>query len=180
MGYALGGVLFAQDFSGHTEGLLAAIGLAGQRADRQITLEEAADHNFLYTGIGRYGKGTLLINHFLPYDCSWEPGKTSALDRRLMNMAQGGRVFCFFVDDSTATYGFAVYAEGERVRRRSVLEGAVRVDEGTPLPEEQDAIRAESDDGARIFDLTSAWLGARLDDLIAEDGPALTVYRPEG
>lgn len=175
MSFNFAGFLFASTTLEPTA-ILRAMGLEARALPQRVELAAATRTDFLHSAIGVVGTGTILINHFLPYDCSFEPGGTSPLDRRLAPLSEEGPLLAFYLNGHAGYYGFSLFEGGARVRRRATSPAAVAVDEGAPLPQEAPYPPGHTDDEARLFALSKRFLGARLDRLIMDSEDELYVY----
>lgn len=175
MSLNIGAILAGVSITKH-EDLLGQLGLPSLRRSGRISFPQATSTSFLETAIGRVGSGVVIVNHFLPYDCSFEPGETSSLDERLAQLSQDALVMVFYLDGHTGGSGFALFQDGRRIRRRAILDGSVlQVDEGPPLPPEL-ALAAGVDEESRVFALSALVLGFSLDAVIFSEEQMLTVY----
>ena len=158
------------------EELLQQLGLTRFRAAGQISLNDATRSDFVDTAIGYYRQRTIVIDRLLPYDCSYQPGELSALDLRLVELSAAGLVMCFYLDGRTGSSGFTLFWDGQRIRRRAVDPVHLSIDEGEPLPAEQDFAASSRNDETRIFALSAVVLDEPLDTLIFMKEVELQVY----
>jgi hypothetical protein len=172
----LGAILIQSDYEGHYAGLLERLGQGSLKESGPISMQEATHAVFDGTALGSYQKATILINHFLPYDCSHQADHPSDLDRRLANLSTSGQLLCFYLDETSMSFGFSVFQNGERVRARKVDPQQIYADFGIPLPAEAPFDPANRDDSARILAITEALLGKPMNRLIVENQPPLTAY----
>ncbi len=177
MSLSLGGILFAADFGRDPVALLGRLGLEPITELPSITLRAAARSDFRDIAVGRHAGATILIQHDLPYDCSFRPRQLSPLDRRLAALSEAGPVFCFIREDASMSSAFSFFRSGRRVRCRAVDLSAVYCDTGKSLPAEAGYDPQTLDDEGRIFAITAALLGTPLDDMVYRNALTLRVFR---
>jgi len=175
--YNIGAVLIAADYSGRIEELLSRIEPGTYTAGGEVGIAEATRREFSGVAAGVYAGKTLVLDQLLPYDCSFDPEDPNPLDERLAALSGDAPVLCVLIDETSMTFGIAYYEGGALARVRQVDPDAVRSDWGEPLPAEAPFDPDSHDDSERIMALTEAFLGERLDSLIARDGLTLTRYQ---
>jgi Family of unknown function (DUF6928) len=177
MGLTLAAILIGKDFRGSYPQLLERLGRAGAQPAGPVTLSEVSKPGFDGTAIGSYSGATLLIDPYLPYDCSHRPDRSGPLDERLAELSAEAPVLCFFSDETSMSFGFSFYQDGRRVRGRLVTPEELLADFGLPLPAEAPFDPARHDDTRRIWALTATFLGEPLDRLVGDGSLTLTSYQ---
>ncbi|PTL76975.1 hypothetical protein DAT35_45825 [Vitiosangium sp. GDMCC 1.1324] len=97
--------------------------------DAPLEFGDLLGASFDQYAVGMVGKKTVVIGRFIGLDQDSYTGGFQACSRK------HGPVFVFSFDDSSGTYMFSLFRNGERVRFRSRGNG-MSDDEGTPLPGE--------------------------------------------
>jgi hypothetical protein len=177
MGLTLAAILIGNDYLGRYPQLLERLGRAGAQEAGPISLSEATKPAFDGTAIGSHGGATLLIDPYLPYDCSHRPDRSGPLDERLAELSTETPVLCFFSDETSMSFGFSLYQDGRRIRGRLVTPEEILADFGQPLPAEAPFDPARHDDTQRIGALTAYFLGEPLDRLIGDGSLTLIRYQ---
>jgi hypothetical protein len=176
MGMTLGAILFGKDSQGDYPRLLERLGLANAREAGTLSLAEAGRGEFSGSALGVYRGATLLVNPFLPYDCSYQPEELSPLDEKLAALSQEAPVLCFYLDETSMSFAFAWYQGGARTRGRKVDPDRIYADFGDPLPAEAGFDPASRDDSQRILALTAVFLGEPLGRVIHRQSLDLALY----
>ncbi|RMG25733.1 MAG: hypothetical protein D6730_10395 [Bacteroidetes bacterium] len=178
MGWKLGGVCIKKDFSGQELRLLRMLGMENWVYQGEISIRKASRFDFMQTAIGVYNDCTLLINHFLPYDLSFEPDTLYEPDRHLMALSLEADVLAFLMDGTSGTYFFSCYRAGRRIRLRHTQPGEVLADTGTPFAIEANFDPQKSQDENRIFRLLEMFVGVAPEIWLMDETFCLNVYAP--
>lgn len=116
-----------------------------------------------------------------PMSAEFEGSTETRHDQRLAAFSsrpEVAKVMVFWFHGHSDTYAFAVFENGARTRRWSVIpsdDGVIGVDEGTPLPTEP---TEDADGEARVEGATKALLGdTTVGALTSADGPAFSCDR---
>jgi hypothetical protein len=176
MGYTLGGLAIAGDYSGRFEELLTSIRPGSYEALGDVSLSDACMPQFTGIAAGSHAGRTLVLHQFWFLDCSYDGSTTNPLDARLAELSKETPVLCFVFDETSMSFGFAYFEDGACVRARRTEPSGVRTDYGDPLPAEAAFEPDDPDDSERIWELTESLLAIRLDRLIFEDDATLTRF----
>ena len=176
MGYNLGAIIVGARYGGREADLLMRIRPGAYRAAGSVSLAEATRRECMDSAVGVVDGATLLLDQFLPYDCSFQEERLSYLDRSLAALSQEVPVFCLLIDETSMSFGFSYFDGGRRVRVRQVDPDGIVSDAGTPLPAEAGFPDDSHDDTARIMAITASMLGKPLDQLIVQNRIVLTRY----
>lgn len=175
MSFSFGGIVLGADLADQGAALFERLGVGPKWDAGEIKLVDATRRDFVGAAVGSYRGRTVVIDPFLPYDCSHMPGELTALDDRLAALSVGGAVLCFVVEGTSDSYQFSYYAGGQRVRCRRAEGGRVVAEEGALLPAEA-GLAADADEATRIFAISGAMLGTRLDEMIFRAGLRMRRY----
>jgi hypothetical protein len=174
--YNLGAILFDTDYSGRFEELLGALETRTYTARGDVGIQDATRREFDGIAVGVYAGKTLVLDQSWPYDCSFGPDNTGPLDEPLVRLSGESAVLCLLIDETSMSFGLAYFEGGELRRARKTDPDAVYSDWGSPLPAEAGLDADKRDDSERIMRLSEAFLGERLDTLIAANGIRLARY----
>src|SRR5690606_16047034 len=120
MGYSLGAVIVGAALDAPVEDVLARIVGRCYTAARPVSLVDATRADFDGTAAGRYLDRTLIVDHALPWDCSFREDALGPLDDRLAELSRAAPALCITVDETSMTFAFAAFEDGRRVRVRQV------------------------------------------------------------
>jgi hypothetical protein len=189
MSWKFAGISFVKDYQASYPDLLKRLGVHYYRSSEGFTFSDAIRHDNLGTALGVINGKTMLLNHLLPYDCSYEPGKEGRLDEILKSLSIEGTILTYIVDGVSRTYCFSLFSHGERVRRWGTEPGNVWVDEGQPIdgepamalrkPTPDDflpGIFAVSDDEAHLFAVWEAFMGVSFQQLVQDNSPIFHLF----
>jgi hypothetical protein len=179
MGYNLGAFIIGAGYADREAELLGRIEPGSYVVRGPVSIERATRREFCDAAVGVVGGTTLVVQQFLPYDCSFTPGRLRSLDRRLAALSREAPVLALLIDETTMTFGFAYFVNGRRVRVRQVDPDGNISDAGTPLPAEAGFPDDVLDETERIMAITESMLGTRLSRLIFDDEITLTRYVDE-
>jgi hypothetical protein len=133
MSWTFGGLLMQADFSQHLDEFLLLVhqgnGISGDKISFNSALSLKGDH----AAAGVINNCTVLLNEYLPYDCSFTPGVESNYDKRLASASARAGILVFLLDGISGTYGYSFFDSGKRVRRWAVDPGSVLCNEGETL-----------------------------------------------
>lgn len=191
MSWKFAGIIFKKSYRSRYEDLLARLGVTGQLVGHAYPFAEAIQRKVGETAVGVVHGKTLLLDHLLPYDCSYEPGEEGPLDGVLAELSENGDVLNYIFDGVSGTYCFSLFRLGKRVRRWATEPGHVLCDEGEPLAAEQQAaskieevdkelpeIFAMTEDEARLFSVWEWFCGVSFQGLLQDETPLFDVYLP--
>lgn len=147
MSWRFASITFRSDHSGRFPELLQRLGVRYHQSAPGFTFDDAIRWDNKATAVGLVNGRTMVLEHFLPYDCSFEPGKTGRLDPVLMELSVQEDILCCIVDGGSGTYCLAAFHKGQRVRCWAAEPGRVLCQEGQPVEGE------EQDHSARLRDL---------------------------
>jgi hypothetical protein len=148
MSWTFGGLLMQKDFSQHLDEFLSLVHHREGTRGSKISFNSALSVKGNEAALGVINHCTVLINEYLPYDCSFTPGKASAYDNRLAAASATTPILIFLLDGISGTYGYSLFQDGERIRRWAADPGTVLCDEGDPVEFEKafiDDPRADSE-----------------------------------
>ena len=179
MSWKFAGIHFAKDYRDDYPGLLQRLKVDFNNSAEGFSLADAIGRDNLAVALGQVNGKTLLFHHFLPHDCSYEPGVTRRLDAILEPISREGDVMNYIIDGISGTYCFSLFSQGIHIRRWAVEPGKVWCDEGAPIAGEKPgdfagtpidsplpAIFAMTADEARIFSVWEAFIGVSFQDLL--------------
>jgi hypothetical protein len=89
------------------------------------------------TAVGTINNQTHLLHHFLTYDCAFESGKETDLDKLLAELSKQADILAFVIDTVPSWYSFAHFAQGKKNRCWAVNDNAIICNEGDQLSFEQ-------------------------------------------
>jgi hypothetical protein len=133
MSWKFGGLVMQKDFSKKLEGFFETLGRTQKFSGTILSFRESLGIKGNQSAAGSIEQNTILLNEFLPYDCSFTPGIESGFDKKLANVSKEGLILVFFLDGTSGTYGFSVFENGERIRRWAATEEDILCNEGEYL-----------------------------------------------
>ncbi|MCK9397688.1 MAG: hypothetical protein M0Q44_19120, partial [Methylobacter sp.] len=143
-----------------------------------FTFADAISRENQAVALGQVNDNTLLLHHFLSYDCSYEPGSEGRLDELLMPLSLEGDIMNYIVDGVSGTYCFSLFSNGVRTRRWAAEPGKIWCNEGEPRTNETSSalkkappldIFSMSDDENRLFAVWEAFIGISFQELVQND-----------
>jgi hypothetical protein len=189
MSWKFAGIAFARSYAANPRDLLRRLGLPDADPGAELTFAEATSRRNEGTAVGIVNGRTLLLDHLLPYDCAYEPGREGPLDERLRSLSVGGDILNFVCDGASGTYCFSLFRQGERIRRWAGDPDGVSCDEGSPLAAEAElpadtraanalaaGIYATNFGEIRQFAVWEAFLGVAFEELVQDDRPRFTRF----
>ncbi len=141
--------------------------------EKPLTYGEVISRDFEGTAIGFYQQSTIISDFFLSQCSIITFPHLSSLDQSLMSLSADGDILSFYLQGNIGHYGWAYYRDGKKIRVHQNLEGEVVIDEGEPLPEEDN----DEHPSTNIFNLSKRLLGARVDHLIFDSDISFTAYQ---
>lgn len=176
MSWKFGAALLRGDHTNDLSSLWSRLGLKRVATDEEVTLGDATSSRFEATAVGALGGATLILDQFLPYNCSFEDDDLWWFDEQLVEFSKHDDALVVLLDGVSGTYGFSFFSGGERVRRRSVVPGYGEIDEGEAIAGEGPS----EDHEARIFSLISQLTGMTWTQALTDETLKLTVWeRPD-
>jgi hypothetical protein len=182
MSWKFAGINFKTDYRGSYPDLLKRLGVEFHQSGEGFTFSDAISRDNQATALGFVNGSTMLLHHFLPYDCSYEPGEEGQLDDALEALSLEGAIMNYIIDGVSGTYCFSVFSGGKRIRRWAVEPGKVLCNEGEPVAGESATITrnpsiddslpdifAMSEDEAHIFAVWEAFLGVSFQELVKSE-----------
>ena len=176
MSWKFGGLVIKKDFSKNLEGFFELIGRSQQFSGTTVSFREALNVKASQSAVGSIKQSTLLLNEYLPYDCSFTAGKESAFDKKLASVSNEGALLAFFLDGTSGTYGFSFFESGERKRQWASTGEEILCNEGDFLPVESAFIAGientddfESEEEARIIRVLEEFIEADFSMLVKND-----------
>lgn len=179
MSWKFAGIQFARSYQDAFADLLDRLGQHDAHPGADLTFAQATSLHNQGTAIGVVNGHTLLLDHLLPYDCTYEPfGPDGPLDERLRSLSLGGDVLNFICDGVSGTYCFSLFRQGARIRRWAGEPERVLCNEGPLLPAESIlAVDAAVDSGeARLFAVWEDMLGVSFAELVEGERPSFTRF----
>lgn len=176
MSYNIGAITINRPCKDDFETLIRALGLKGVYQDQNININEASKKDFNKTAVGFTNTGTLIFNHRITYNLSFEENQYSRLDNHLIKLSGDKLVFAFYMNGTTGNYGFSIFQNGERIRRRSVLPEKIKIDEGNILDVEKSFDKYHLDDEERIFTIAKMVLGESIFSLVFDRKLIMKIY----
>ncbi len=180
MSWKFAGIIFKNECRGSYPDLLKRLQVNYCHSAEGFTFSDAIARQNESIAVASVGACTMLLHHFLPYDCSYEAGKEGRLDEILGQMSEDGDIMNFIIDGVSETYCFSLFVKGKRVRRRAVEPGKVWCDEGVPLDSEA-LVAAGKNSTAGVFTVcenetklvavVEAFLGLSFQELVNSDQP---------
>ena len=190
MSWRFSGLIFENQGEASFESLLERLKGDHHRRAGAATFLDAIRRDNEATAVGFVNGRTMLLDHFLPFDCSYVPGRSGPLDEKLAPLSLEGDILNFIVDGVSGTYCFSLFSQGRRIRRWATLPDKLLCDEGRPLlaesqpppgdptPEEdQLPIFTVEDDEAHLFAVWEALLGLTLQELVQDDRPLFQLFQ---
>lgn len=181
MSWKFAGVLFEQEFGNQFPVLLERLGVERHYSSRRCSFFDAIRADNEATALAIVNGRTVLVDKFLSYDCSYEPGQSSGLDRLLGSLSGDRNILNFIVDGVSGTYCFTLFSRGRRIRRWATEPGNIWCDEGQPLlaeSQQQSEVSANNeelpfstmnDDEAHLLAVWEDFLGLSFQDLLRDD-----------
>jgi len=182
MSWKFAGIIFKKDYRGSYPNLLDRLGVEFYQSAEGFTFSHAINRENQATALGFVNGNTMLLHHLLPYDCSYEPGRSGPLDGVLEALSLEADIMNYIIDGVSGTYCFSVFSGGKRIRRWAVEPGNVLCDEGEPVAAEAATITrgpsiddslpdifAMSEDEAHIFAVWEAFLGVSFQELVQSE-----------
>jgi hypothetical protein len=179
MSWNFGGIAVEKDYVDSVEaitGLLNELDIYRIITDNEFDFMKACSNANTGTAAGTVNGHTLLIDHTLPYDCSFTAGEESMLDKKLAQFSQKTAALVFFLDGISDTYGFSFFKNGKRERRWSVQPGDILCDEGDYIEAEVPFIAGTistmnqyaSESEARTIAVLESFLQIKFNELVRD------------
>jgi hypothetical protein len=173
MSWKFGHIIFAHNFEAEQAKLLDQLKLESNPSiETPLTYDKAISSDFEGTAIGFYRGCTIISDFFLSQQCIFSFPQLSILDKSLMSLSHYGDILSFYLQGNIGYYGFAYYRDEQKIRVYHDLEGEVVIDDGEPLPEENDNEHPSS----IIFNLSKRLLGSQVDHLIFNSNISFNAY----
>jgi hypothetical protein len=182
MSWKFAGIIFRKDYRGSYPDLLKRLGVVSYQSAEGFTFSDAIRRENQATALGFVNGNTLLLHHFIPYDCSYEPGGKGRLDDILIPLSLEGDIMNYIIDGVSGTYCFSLFSKGERSRRWAVEPGNVWCNDGSMVNGEMPAVSKNavtgnslpdifmvSDDEAHLFAVWEAFIGVSFQELVRND-----------
>lgn len=107
------------------------------RYDRDVSLHQAASRQLEGVGLLRWSDMAFVFDKDLPYACSFDSTKPTALDIRLGALSTQHESLCYLLNGTSESYAYAIYENGKMVRAKSVSSGEQLSDSGRETPVDQ-------------------------------------------
>jgi len=164
MSWKFAGIAFEKNYVGAFSQLLAKLQIGFTNSNSGFTFLDAIAPSNRATALGIIHHKTLLLHHLWPYDVAYEPDQTLPLDPLLSDESRHGQILSFIIDGMSATYAFALFDQGQCVRRWGVAPGNTFCNEGVPLvTEAPHSLIVNADqptpDESHIFGVLEGFLG---------------------
>lgn len=174
MGWTFGGLAVKKEYKDGFETLLAALALKKKKTGTAFNFSTAISKQNKGTAAGIVKGHTILLDHLLPYDCSFEEGEKSRFDKTLEAFSKEADALVFMFDSVSGTYAFSLFSGGDRKRRWASEPGNVLCNEGDPLEEEIGFITgkakrpggASPDNEARVMTVLESFLHTGFTELL--------------
>jgi hypothetical protein len=176
MSWKFGGIYIRKDFSRDWDLLRQKLEMKEVRTEDRISWSKSIGYAFEGTAIGVFNGCSMVHNHSLAYDASYDAGEVYELDEICQRISEEGDVLCFFVDGMTSTGAFSWYHAGHRVRIYNNLSGKLATNFGPLLPGEKGQATENEDPEERIMDLIGFMVGVGFQELLRIN-PEMIVYK---
>ncbi len=150
-------IVLKRDFSNHIDKLQNDLGIVLGKPLQTISWEEATSSSIEGKSIG-IGEGwTIICDPYMFLDSieseSHEPNRMwlPTIEKGLELCSVGSKAIGFVMSGVSGTYGMSIYDNGKIIRCRLVQEGKTVIDFGSPMLEEIETFRDESDEEERAF-----------------------------
>lgn len=185
MSWTIGGMIIKMNFSGDCHKPLALIGRHGEFTGRMINFEGALALDNNRTAVGTVSNSTIIINEFLPYDCSFTTGKKSVFDHKLEYITAKEKITItvFIMDGISGTYGYSIFEDGKRVRRWAAMSEEILCNEGAEQAFEKDYTTIltgqaeQSGDEQKLINMIEFFLDQSFISLLEDDSPSYCVMK---
>ena len=179
MSWKFAGIIFKKNYKTAYPELLKQLEVKYSQSAEGFTFADAISRENQATALGQVNDNTLLLHHFLPYDCSYEPGAEGRLDELLMPLSIESDIMNYIVDGVSGTYCFSLFSDGKRVRRWAAEPGKIWCNEGKPVDQEISSVSKNappdifsmSEDEAHLFAVWEAFAGIPFQKLVQDDAP---------
>lgn len=183
MSWKFGGLVMQKNFSKKLEGIFETLGRAPIFSGTILSFRESLNVKGNQSAAGSINQNTILLNEFLPYDCSFTPGKESGFDKKLASVSKEGPILVFFLDGTSGTYGFSVFEDGERTRRWAAIGVDILCNEGEYLEAETFFIAGieksdvyDSEEEARVIKVVESFMEADFSVLLKNENLKFYVF----
>ena len=189
MSWKFAGMTFKKDYQAAYPDLLKRLEVKYSRSAVGFSFSDAIGRENQATALGHVNGHTMLLHHFLPYDCSYEPGVESRLDAMLASLSLEGDILNYIIDGVSGTYCFSLFSKGVRTRRWATEPGKVWCNEGEPVSGEAPAVSkltatenalpaifVMSEDEAHLFAVWEGFTGVSFQDLVQDDTPIFQFF----
>ncbi len=184
MSWKFAGIIFQKNYQDSYPELLQLLEIKYYQSAEGFTFADAIGRENQATALSIVNGNTMLLNHLIPYDCSYEPGGEGRLDDILAALSDEANIMNYIVDGVSGTYCFSLFSKGARIRRWAVEPGRVLCDEGELVDGEvskisQNALAGNSlpdifvmsEDEAHLFGVWEAFLGVSFQELVQNETP---------
>ena len=156
--------------------LLSDLNLKRDDARSSFPFEQALSKSNKGTAMAEINSNTILIDHLLPYDCSFVSGEESRLDKILAAYSTKTDVLVFLLDSVSSAYAFSVFEGGTRNRRWFADHNNILCDEGENLAAEIPFITGNADNlnqyssspEARVITVFESFVQNEFNKLVAD------------
>ncbi len=176
MSWKFGGLVMQKDYSKGLEDIFETLGRAQRFSGTILSFRESLNVKGAQSAAGSINKKAIVLNEFLPYDCSFTPGKESGFDKKLASVSRDGAILVFFLDGSSGSYGFSVFEDGEKKRRWAATEEEILCNEGDYLEVESSFIAGientstyNSEEEARVIKVLESFMEADFSALLKNE-----------
>ena len=187
MSWKFAGIIFKKDYKDYYPDLLKRLEVRYSRSAGGFTFSNAINRENRATALGCVNGSTMLLDHLIPYDCSYELGGPGRLDKILSPFSLQGDIMNYIIDGVSETYCFSLFSKGVRIRRWATETGHVLCNEGKLVNGEEPAVTnnamdsfpdifAMSEDEIHLFAIWEAFLGVPFQELVQNDTPLFHVF----
>lgn len=184
MSWKFAGIVFKKDYKDSHPDLLKSLEVKYSWSAGGFSFSDAISRENQATALGSVNGETMLLHHFIPYDCSYEPEEEGRLDNILAKLSLQGDIMNYIIDGVSGTYCFSLFSKGVCIRRWATEPGKVWCNEGKLVKGEEPAISKNamvdyslpnifvmSEDEAHLFAVWEAFLGVFFQELVQNDEP---------
>jgi hypothetical protein len=182
MGWSFGGIAIKKDYSESFDALFHALDLKRKDTRSAFNFPTAISKENRRTAVSIVNEHTLLLDHLLPYNCSYEENSKSQFDKTLEKFSNNLETLVFMLHSISGTYSFSLFAEGKCKRRWSAEPGNILCNDGKPLQAEipfitgtvKNSGRFSSENEARIITIFETFMKTGFNELLDDED---TVFR---
>lgn len=144
MSFVTGGIICKNSAALSDEAILDIFKRDNYTSSDKISMESATSVEFMGTGIARIDNMVIVFDISLAQSLSFTKTPPSAINETLEMLSRKGDILCFSMNGYSDTYAWSIYSKGKKIRFKSITDGEILSDFGSPTSYDQELAINES------------------------------------